>query len=196
MDTGASISVITTAPASLVKPTQIHVTTADGKPINIEGTCTIQFKMGKENVTHDFLVAPSASNNIIGMDILLPLQCVINLASLKMYFKGGNEKLYDGIVINEAFAEKVRALESTPRQATKPSVCDLSLVPEDFRQLATDQLHRFRGLFRDQPLGFGKNYPHVIELTDPRPIKQAPRRVSAAKRVVQKQEIKKCYKKE
>ena len=191
IDTGACISIITSAPPADIKHTEVHVMTADGKPIHIQGVCRFIFKLGKITVTHDFLVAPSSTANVLGMDIMKPLDCIVNIALQKMFVKDGFVKLYDNAALENMNMRDLRALHTTPKDDVQTSMCDLSSVPDEFKQLASDQVHKFRNLFREKPLGHCRNYPHVIELTDERPIKQPPRRVSFAKRVMQQQEIQK-----
>jgi hypothetical protein len=67
-------------------------------------------------------------------------------------------------------------------------------LPPIFREAARAQLNKYQQVFMEEPLGHGRRFPHVIQLTDERPVKQAPRRLSAMSRDVVRVEIEKMLK--
>ena len=191
IDTGATISIVTSSSIDNPKPCNLNITTADGRPIQVLGKCPLQLKFGNRDVTHDFAIVPKGTSNILGMDVLLPLKCVIDVANKKLRVGKFNMPLHDDAGLRKFMSEKVRTLETHKVQPEPTASEQLASVPRQYKASAEKLLNIYEDLFRENPIGCGKRFPHVIELTDQRPIKQSSRKVSAQKSALQQQEVKK-----
>jgi hypothetical protein len=189
IDTGSCASILVQAPHNEITPCEFNVVSAEGQSMNVMGCAEVKFQITKHTATHNFIIAPDTMDNILGLDFLRKWNGKVDIVSKLLETSLGKLNLHEAaeLVVNK----NLRVVVQQPKQQVmNPELAKLvDKAPPQHKPTILQQLGRFQHLFRKTPLGHGKRFPHVIELSDPRPLKQSPRRVSAAKREIQRKEI-------
>ena len=193
VDTGSSICVLTKKPNKPLKNCNANVTTAEGGGMNILGKCNMKCLVGNSIKVQEFFIAPDVLENIIGINFLNALNSEINLGKKLLVTSLGNLTLLsqDEVKATNKGLYVINDETSSQEEPFNHLLTQVQNLPPNHRLNAGRQLTKYKNVFREQPLGKGARFPHIIQLNDSRPVKQSPRRVSAIKKAIIDKEVKK-----
>jgi hypothetical protein len=188
VDTGSQISLMLPKESlPFCKDVNLSVKGATGHYLNILGSINLPILIGERFIEHEMYISDTIKQNILGMDFLHGQCCTVDL---------GGSKLYIGDLTYPLEDMRVDCLTISPPLITSPNLRVPETISNQTAKLSVEQrvqalslLNKFSELFDPSKLGCSRNFTHSIELTDSRPIKQMPRRVSFAQRQVIENEI-------
>jgi hypothetical protein len=195
VDTGSSITVLKHHFNYKVTPSDLTCNTASGDNLKIRGVSVMSLRVGETRVKMEVFVSDHLKDNILGLDFMKETQCVIDIPNKRLIMKGDRIPIYDS-----PQREMICHVDNLPGPASKhgqlPDIISSQIIklPPEFQEAGTELLNEFADLFRSEPLGSSIHFEHALELTDETPIKQAPRRVSAAQYKCIEEEIERMLK--
>ena len=193
IDTGATITILSTRifrelrqnDTELLRDTNVQLKQADGTPITVLGSVTLQMKMGQSVHSTEFIVAEIQNDGILGMDVLLNAGSTIDCDNLKLSFHGETLQCTD--IKGNAFTTNQIEVDTVPEvpghlqdllQRAKSSVND------DAHPKISKLLSDYEDVFSkgDHDIGKTDRVKHSIHTTCPAPIRQCPRRPAIGER--------------
>jgi transposase InsO family protein len=181
LDSGSQVSLLRRSFGSRLHPTDLQVQTATGQDIDMEGEAKFLVEIEGYKFEHRMYVSSNIHSHTLGTDFLVKAGCVIDLKHMKLWSEHFSTDILTRDEVNTLAALSVKQDARTP---ILPDVIVTQFVncPAAQRESVFQDFLKYEHLFNT--LGTAKNVQFEINLTDPRPIKQAVRRVSAAQREV------------
>lgn len=183
IDTGSQVSLLNYCPEGIcVKSSSLKVKSASGHPLTVSGVVDINTEFGPQR----FHVCENLPFSLLGMDFLQQYKCLIDLATDTL-------RVGDVCVVLDR-SRKMEGIvptlntDSNSLPDNLKAQCE-TLNADDFRT-ASALLKRFSNLFIEGNLGYATGFEHCIDLTDEKPLRKMPWRVSAAEQEIIDKEVK------
>jgi predicted aspartyl protease len=94
VDTGSAVTIFNDNFGSSVSECHVRAAVANGEQMLITGVAMMELRLGSEVIRVEVLVSPKVVDNVLGLDVMKKLRCSINLADMKLQFKGQALPLY------------------------------------------------------------------------------------------------------
>jgi hypothetical protein len=188
VDTGSQISILNQCFVSgnTLTPTQTIVRGATGHTLELLGCVVVEVGVSERiHFQEEFYVSTSLSECILGMDFLEKHNCTVDLAGSTLYIDNVSVPLVSHVACRATMSDKVKQVK-IPECISE----QVQRVPITFQNDLSSLIQKFSDIFDDSRLGCVNFCSHEIVLTDTRPVKQMPRRVSFAQRDLIDREVK------
>jgi transposase InsO family protein/predicted aspartyl protease len=195
VDTGSAVTIFNDNFGSSVSECHVRAAVANGEQMLITGVAMMELRLGSEVIRVEVLVSPKVVDNVLGLDVMKKLRCSINLADMKLQFKGQALPLYTTPELT--MIALVNGVMRTSMQTSElPEVITSQIlrVSEEYQDSAISLLQEYADVFRTEPLGSSRNFEHRLELLDPEPVKMMPRRVPQTQYAAMQEEIERMLK--
>jgi hypothetical protein len=182
LDSGSQITFLRHSFGNTLTPTTLQVKTATGQNINVQGMGEFMLGIGEFKAKHKMYVSEDIFAHTLGTDFLIKARCTIDLRHMKL-----RSEFFETDIMTQDEMHALASLSVKCEDALKPVLPDVVVAqfarcPEMHREAIFQQFLRYEHLFNN--LGTAKGIQFEINLSDPRPVKQPVRRVTAAQREI------------
>jgi transposase InsO family protein/predicted aspartyl protease len=190
VDTGSAVTIFNDNFGSSVSECHVRAAVANGEQMVIRGVAMMELRLASEVFRVEVFISPRVKDNVLGLDVMRKLRCSINLADMKLEFKGQALPLYTTpeltmiALVNGVMGTSIRTSELPEVIASQ-----ILRVSEEYQASAINLLQEYADVFRTEPLGSSRNFEHRLELLDPEPVKMMPRRVPQTQYAAMQEEI-------
>jgi hypothetical protein len=196
IDTGSAITILKHSFGSKKEPSDLVVKTASGQPMKDVYKASVKLNLGQLKLKRNVFVCDELSGHILGLDILRDYGSILDLKQMRLNVGNDIIPLFSSLEV-----DMINHINSLPSLSTQtyqlPDIISSQLIklPGEHHAEATSLFNEYAELFRTDIIGTSKTCTHKIELTDPIPIKQMPRRVSQAQYNIMCEQIEDMLKK-
>lgn len=187
IDTGAMITILSTRTFEKLYPchtyklqrANVELKQADGAPIQVWGTVTLDVTIGRTTCAVKFIVAEIHQDGILGMDVLLDAGSTISCDNMGITFHGEHIPCTgcNGQVFEPTSAD-IATVSGAPVHLEDLAQRSSTDVTEEDRLKIRNLLDKYQDVFSkgDHDIGRTDRVQHSIHTTCPAPIRQHPRR--------------------
>jgi predicted aspartyl protease len=195
VDTGSAVTIFNNHFGSSVSKCHVRAAVANGEQMVITGVAMMELRLGSDVFRIKVFVSPKVVDNVLGLDVLSKLRCSINLAEMKLEFKGQALPLYSTPELTMiALVNDVMRTSTQKSELPEVIASQILKVSDEQRTSAINLLQEYADIFRTEPLGSSRNFEHKLELLDPEPVKMMPRRVPQTQYAAMQEEIERMLK--
>jgi hypothetical protein len=180
VDTGSEITLLYHVSVDVpLFPSSVSLRGVSGHPLNVSGKCRVTLAWDDFYFPADVHISPDLDYCILGMDFFNSYPCLLHLARQELIIGDVVIPLLAREQIGQVRCNAISASQGVlPQQISQ----QLQQLETEQREEAVSSLRKFVSVFDSEHLGCTSVQEHRIELTDPRPVKQHPRRLSTTQR--------------
>jgi hypothetical protein len=182
LDSGSQITFLRHSFGNTLTPTTLQVKTATGQQINVQGMGEFMLGIKEFKVKHKMYYSEDIFAHSLGTDFLIKAKCTIDLKHMKL-----RSEFFETDIMTQDEMYALASLSVKCEDAMKPVLPDVVVAqfarcPEVHREAVFQRFLRYEDLFNSLETAEGIQFE--INLSDPRPVKQPVRRVTAAQREI------------